>query len=346
MANGLEQFMTPKSRPNLRSGFVLLGASVAMLAGCQSMTRQQQLLNPQVASDSLPALPPSFSKPAPVPKLFSVDAAKVVPAKTDTALVQTSAQVGTEPAISSKNPKINATPMSIVVDSDLTRMIVSSLVNSSSSIASGDSQAELTPPMSPPPLPPLDSMLQKTVDSGPKIQPVLRNPNPEPVQKSVVNATIPVLESLPQLKPEQSLPKQEAGLLIPKAALCRSIQGRGNFVAMPASKMNPGSTILVYWELDGLSRKGPGQTASIAATVELVRNDRELIMASVRENLEKAGKPPVEGDFAAMRWSIPTDLQPGEYRLRITATDQNLKTTGQTDLDLTVLPSRNTIVTQ
>ena len=99
MANGLEQFMTPKSRPNLRSGFVLLGASVAMLAGCQSMTRQQQLLNPQVASDSLPALPPSFSKPAPVPKLFSVDAAKVVPAKTDTALVQTSAQVGTEPSI-------------------------------------------------------------------------------------------------------------------------------------------------------------------------------------------------------------------------------------------------------
>lgn len=346
MAHGLEQLMTPNSRPNLRFRFVWLGAIVAMLTGCQSMTRQQQLLNPQVASESLPALPNSFSQPAQVPKLFSVDPAKVLPAKVDTTLVQTSAKVGTEPAISSKNPKINATPKAIVVDSDLTRMIVSSLVNSSSSIASGDFQAELTPPMSPPPLLTLDSMIQKTVASGPKIQPVLRNPNPEPVQKSVVNATIPVLESLPQLKPEQSLPKLEAGLLIPKAALCRSIQGRGNFVAMPASKLNPGSTILVYWELDGLSRKGPGQTASIAATVELVRNDRELIMASVRENLEKTGKPPAEGDFAAMQWSIPTDLLPGEYRLRITATDQNLKTTSQTDLDLTVVSNLKSSVTQ
>jgi hypothetical protein len=344
MAHGLEQLMTPNSRPNLRFRFVWLWAIVAMLAGCQSMTRQQQLLNPQVASDSLPTLPPSFSQPAQVPKLYSVDPAKVVPARTDTTLVQTSAQVGTEPSISSKNPKVNATPKSIVVDSDLTRMIVSSLVNSSSSIASGNSQAELTPPMSPPPL--LDSMIQKTVDSGPKNRPDLEMPVAAPVQKSVVNATIPDLESLPQLKPEQGLLKQEAGMLIPKAALCRSIQGRGNFVAMPASKLNPGSTILVYWELDGLSRKGLEQTASIAATVELVRNDRELIMASVRENLEKTGKPPAEGDFAAMRWSIPTDLQPGEYRLRITATDQNLKTTSQTDLDLTVVPIRNSIVTQ
>lgn len=331
----------------------------SLVAGCQSMTRQQTTTFAETPDffDKTPALianQPVFTLPKQTEALanntqlqsFKKVAVETVPAipKLDTALVQTTAHTATAPVmIEPKLPKtikLAPTPKPLATDPESTRKIISSLLNSSNSIKAAAQDSLPPEPFLPPPLKfaQTDTMVRKAAASDtPVKQPEqsLKIPVAAPVVANKM--PLPALEKLPQVKTELVVQNQVTDFQIPKAAICRSIKGRGNFVAMPMEKCQPGSTILVYWEMDGLTRKMPNQSASIAATVELVRSDRESIVASVRENLEKSGKTPLEGDFAAMQWTIPADLQPGDYRIRITATDQNKKISNQTDLDLTIV---------
>lgn len=157
--------------------------------------------------------------------------------------------------------------------------------------------------------------------------------------KAMSESSLPPLESLPPAGPEPvALPKKPE-LMITKAAICREVKGRGQFEALPANHWAPGSTILVYWELDGLTRSRSDESASISATVELLQAERNLILASVREGVEGSRTTSKEGDYLALQWTIPTDIKPGEYRLRITTTDLNAKVTGQTEIDLPLVMS-------
>jgi hypothetical protein len=86
--------------------------------------------------------------------------------------------------------------------------------------------------------------------------------------------------------------------------------------------------------MDGLTREPARKSASFAAVVELLATDRDAILASVRETGESIGEASAEGDFAALRWTIPADIPAGEYRIRVTATDNLTKAAATTTVNL------------
>jgi len=313
------------------------------------MTRQQQAWNvtpselmeraprPELAENALPPLPNTALAATPpataaVPKVFSVDKPlQNVPAKRDDALLQTSAQVPQKPEAPSVITRQASTP----IDPETTRQIVNGLVGASNTLSTIDIDSDDNNNDAPPTPAPMDAGVIATAAVK----------NPKAVEPAPAKPSQP--ETIPSFPPIEVLPQQNlegpeqrsSALQIPKAAICRSVEGRGNFRAMPPEKIVPGSAVLVYWELDGLTRRKSDQNAQLSATLELVRADRDQILASVRENLEKAGDLPPEGDFAAMRWQVPADLAPGDYRIRITTVDLNGKSTDQSDVDLTVMPA-------
>lgn len=130
--------------------------------------------------------------------------------------------------------------------------------------------------------------------------------------------------------------------MIPRMAICSAVRGRGNFVAIPDVNITPGATILVYWELEGLARGKADKMVKMAATVELVRADRDQIVASARETLEKLADDEPDGDYVAVKWQIPHEVAPGEYRLRVSTTDQvqSAIAENQTELTIADAPSR------
>ncbi len=125
-------------------------------------------------------------------------------------------------------------------------------------------------------------------------------------------------------------------LVIPKAAICKAVEGRGRFRALPAHLRAPGSPVIVYWELDGLSRDSTSRTAEFTAVVELLASDRDEILASVRETVRETSAAPAEGDFAALRWTIPSEIATGEYRIRISVTETASKRSATAQIDLPV----------
>jgi len=150
----------------------------------------------------------------------------------------------------------------------------------------------------------------------------------------------PPLETLSADPDESKMPLPTASLapplVIPKAAICRAVEGRGRFRALPAHLRAPGSPVIVYWELDGLTRDPATRTAEFTAVVELLASDRDEILASVRETVRETGAAPAEGDFAALRWTIPTEIATGEYRMRISVTETASKRSATTQIDLPV----------
>jgi hypothetical protein len=313
------------------------------------MTRQQQAWNvppselleraprPELAESALPPLPNMALAATPpataaVPKVFSLDKPpQNVPAKRDDALLQTSAQVPQKPEV----PIVITQQASTPIDPDTTRQIVTGLVGASTTLSSIDIDSDDNNNEAPPTPAPIDpGVIATAAVKNPKAA----GPAPAKPPQTETIPSFPPIEILPQQNVEGS-EQRSIALQIPKAAICRSVEGRGNFRAMPPEKIVPGSALLVYWELDGLTRRKSDQNAQLSATLELVRADRDQILASVRENLEKSGDLPPEGDFAAMRWQIPGDLAPGDYRIRITTVDLNGKSTDQSDVDVTVVPA-------
>ena len=320
------------------------------------MTRQQQAWNVppaellerapkvDVAELSLPPLPnaaiaAAAPVPAAVPKVFSINKPAQSPMpKRDEALLQTSVQVPQKPEM----PKLTVPATPKPIDPETTRGIVNGLVGASATLSTVDIDSDED-----------DAPANKAVgiDPGviatavavprPKAAGLPSLKPPQPVQV----ASVPPIEVLPQQNVEGPQ-ERSVTLQIPKAAICRAVQGRGNFTAMPPERIVPGSALLVYWELDGLVRRKTDQYTHLSATLELVRADRDQILGSVRETLEKSGDQPADGDFAAMRWQIPTDLAPGDYRIRITTMDLNGKSTDQTDVDLTVVPAPKSAVSE
>jgi hypothetical protein len=92
--------------------------------------------------------------------------------------------------------------------------------------------------------------------------------------------------------------------------------------------------VIIYWELDGLARDTASRAAEFTAVIELLSSDREEILASVRETVRETGAAPLEGDYAALRWTIPAEIAAGEYRIRISVTEAASKRSATTEIDL------------
>jgi hypothetical protein len=156
------------------------------------------------------------------------------------------------------------------------------------------------------------------------------------IGKSRSEPVRPPIEVLADELPRSTKASQVPQLVIPKAAICKSVDGRGRFSALPAQMRSPGSTVLIYWEMDGLTRDTTSRSAAFTAVVELMSPDGDEILASVRENVRDASPAPAEGDFAALRWQIPAEIDPGDYRIRINVTEESTKKTATNQIELSL----------
>jgi hypothetical protein len=155
------------------------------------------------------------------------------------------------------------------------------------------------------------------------------------------NPVRPPLETIPAEAAEIATDRSKAAaskppISIPRAAICKSVEGRGRFVALPEQARLPGAPMIIYWEMDKLTREMAGQSVAFTALVELVSTDRDEILASAREIVRDSGPEPAEGDFAALRWRLPVELAPGDYRIRISVTEESTGNTATTQLDFPV----------
>jgi|GEM_PF-6601496 len=151
----------------------------------------------------------------------------------------------------------------------------------------------------------------------------------------------PPLETIPAEAAEIVMDRSKAAssqpsISIPRAAICKSVDGRGRFVALPEHARVPGAPMIIYWEMDKLARAKPGQSVAFTALVELVSTERDEILASARETVRDSGPEPAEGDFAALRWRIPSELAPGDYRIRISVTEESTRQTAKSQLEFPV----------
>lgn len=316
---------------------ISLMLSACVFAGCQSMSRSQQAWQfPPQAEPTLGKSPYELTgldllpKPAqkfeldparPVPKVFSLQPEP----KKETALVQTSAQAtAATPQPPTPEPPaqgITLPPLPAPVATPATtKIIVEKLVAGSgqlnkSLIDQPDGELELPTA----PARPLQPLSDKVI-----------------VDSNLIKAAV-VTEPLPPLKPEETAASTGQGrIIIPRVAICSAVRGRGNFVAMPDEKITPGATILVYWEMEGLARSNADKMVKLAATVELVRPDRDQIVASARETLEKVAVDESDGDYVALKWQIPPEVPPGEYRVRVSTTDQTKSASAESQTELTI----------
>lgn len=279
----------------------------------------------ELAESTLPPLPATarfeLDSSKPVPKVFSLEAKPPV----DSGLVQTSVQVPTDKMVNTDLAKSVVPPKPDLISPDSTRKVVEKLVGGTQELNSDSTEESQRP---------VDLKIQKAqnVQSGASEKSLELT-----YQFLDKERESPSLETLPPLKPEEPMQlRKSESLTIPKAAVCRSIKGRGHFVAMPEAFIQPGSTVLVYWELDGLTRDKITQSARLDVTVELIRTNRESIVASVHESLEKQDTSDPLSDFAAMQWQLPADLSTGEYILRITSRDESAKTSAEYNLSMVV----------
>lgn len=338
------------------------------------MTRQQQAWKfppaemlelsdkSEVANSELPPLPATVATqqsvtPSPAPKIFSLDtsakspsgtaialktdsapkplpvsaitSARPIPVKTESAVIRTSAAIPQESAL----PKPETRALPAPLSREATRGIVNGLVNASSTLATIDVDADTQDEKPPRLVDPLikQASVEKPVEPAKtpakptEIVPELKPPQIAHSQK------LPPIEALPPARPESS------PIQISKVAVCRSVTSRGNFLAMPAEKLVPGTPLLIYWEMDGLTRRKSDHGTQLSLTVELVKSDREQIVASVRESLDKTGPAPTDGDFAVLRWQLPSDVTAGDYRIRVTANDLNGKSRDEAEVALSLL---------
>ncbi len=265
----------------------------------------------------------------PVPKVFSIQPEL----KKETSLVQTSAQTDAAtkkmtlavPALPGQETTLPPLPAK-VAEPATTKIIAEKLVAGTGQL----NQSLIDQP---------DGELELTAEAARPLQPLSDRVITD---SNLIRAAV-VTETLPPLKPEDPAVKSgHGGIVIPRMAICSAVRGRGNFVAIPDVNITPGATILVYWELEGLARGKADKMVKMAATVELVRADRDQIVASVRETLEKLADDEPDGDYVAVKWQIPHEVAPGEYRLRVSTTDQvqSAIAENQTELTIADAPSR------
>jgi hypothetical protein len=343
---------------NLRPIGLMLILPALAFVGCQSVTRNQQAWQfpvtaempivaetkppPQSGMDLLPKQVAKFElDPAkPVPKVFSLEAN----AKKDTALIQTTAQVSTlsqpdtvaasaaqltntQSKTKSETPVIALPPLPTPAPADpsATRVIVEKLVSGSNQL----SKSLIDQPEG-------DIEILPEAEKNPKPLAIVKNTTK--ADANVALASGPVEPALPLLKPEEPRPNAEFGAIrIPRAAVCSAVRGLGNFVAMPEEKIVPGATILVYWEIEGLGRAKPAEMVKMSATVELIRAEGDQIIASSRETMEKIAAVSDEADFATLKWQIPPEVSPGNYRVRIITTDLSSQKRADNEVELTIL---------
>ncbi len=336
-----EQPVPVDSKPNLASSRLnlpLQDASIVRASAIPAPTDTKPSASVENRFASTAGMPQSRAAVVPVDRSLEAVAKPVFPvSETNVGTKATSFVPGTAGAVVAPIEPPPAQP--VPLDPKSTHQIVKRIVGASDDLIRTSAEAEDDDPILPALARPLLNQGQREVTETPIAAAV--RPDSAGANAARSRPVRPPLETIPAEAAEivsdrSKAAPQKPALSIPRAAICKSVEGRGRFEALPEQARIPGSPMIVYWEMDKLTREKTGQKVAFTALVELVSTDRDEILASTRETVRETGPEPAEGDFAALRWRIPPDLASGDYRIRISVTEESTRQTATTQLEFPV----------
>jgi hypothetical protein len=133
--------------------------------------------------------------------------------------------------------------------------------------------------------------------------------------------------------PEASWVKLRAGiealesltpLSVGHLALCQRIHGFGNFEPVQVEALRAGQPILIYCELNGLRSvpSADGFRSRISSQVEIVHKEGgDPVWSQALGMAEDLCRRPRRDYYVNYRMTLPANLAPGAYELRLTQTD-------------------------
>lgn len=338
-SSGKEKAVPVDSKPNLASSRLNLPLQDASIVRTSTIpvTVDAKLLA-SVENRFASGMPQTLSAVAPIDRSVDGVAKPVFPVSEPNVGTKARSDVpGPAGAVAAPIEPPPAQP--VPLDPKSTHQIVKRIVGASDDLIRTSSEAEDDDPI----LPSLARPLLNQGQSEATETPIAAAVRPDSAGAIAARSrpVRPPLETIPaeaaEIVSERSkAAPQKPALSIPRAAICKSVEGRGKFEALPEQARIPGSPMIVYWEMDKLAREKSGQRVAFTALVELVSTDRDEILASTRETVRETGPEPVEGDFAALRWRIPPDLASGDYRIRISVTEESTSQTATTQLEFPV----------
>jgi hypothetical protein len=118
----------------------------------------------------------------------------------------------------------------------------------------------------------------------------------------------------------------EAGapLEIAELRLCRTVHGFGNVEPLEPSTRKPGQSVVLYSEIDGLAYEpaGPAFRSRVDGKVELIlEGSSSPAWTHTLPTVEDACRKRRRDYFIGHKFTLPDDLPPGTYRLRLTQKD-------------------------
>ena len=140
-------------------------------------------------------------------------------------------------------------------------------------------------------------------------------------------------------QPPAELPAQPK-LSVVSLAFCRKVDGFGNFEPLAASALKPGKPVGLYWEVEGLVAKSDatGHHTRLGSAIEVVDDSGTLVWSSHLGQAEDSCRRPRRDYFVNTRLTLPENLKPGTYQLRLKLEDLIGKHEATDVLSFTIVP--------
>jgi len=115
----------------------------------------------------------------------------------------------------------------------------------------------------------------------------------------------------------------EPELTVVSLTFCKKVEGFGNFEPVAAGTLKPGKPIGLYWEVEGLVTKSDakGHHTKLSSAIEVVDESGTLVWSSHLGQAEDTCRRPRRDYFVNTRLTLPDNLKPGTYQLRLKLED-------------------------
>lgn len=160
----------------------------------------------------------------------------------------------------------------------------------------------------------LDALAEAEAREPAAAEPPVEAPDPETSGQGTAAGEAPV---------ELTIPDEPAPEIV-ELQLCRKVDGFGLFEPAGADEVRPGRTLTLYWEVEGLRAEsdGPWFRTRLSSSAEILPADGgEPVWRKSLGTAEDACRRPRRDYFVNGRITLPDDLHPGSYQLRLSLDD-------------------------
>jgi hypothetical protein len=135
--------------------------------------------------------------------------------------------------------------------------------------------------------------------------------------------------------------KESAELTIPTVAFCTKVTNFGIYDEMPPGMLRPhqANNVIVYWEVKNcrMDETDDGRFhASLSSRLELFTSDGKTLWVDEQSRIEDYSKQRREDFFLAQLITLPANLAPGDYILKVSMTDLLASKTNQATHPFTI----------